>query len=126
MKTLEAVAAVSQELKLRCQARVGTAGVHRCRKVLRAVTEGPLGFCRRICPGRRERSPRMACLSSTGSASPTPGQGEFWVQPEGRGAMLQRRGVWPALRAVEALASPGCHGGLPPISRHLDSTYSLP
>ncbi|KAK2504119.1 hypothetical protein MC885_011187 [Smutsia gigantea] len=85
VKTLGAAAAVSQELKLRCQARVGTAGAHGCRKVLSAMIEGPLGFCRRICPGRRERSPWIACLFSIGSASPTPGQGEFWHQPEGQG-----------------------------------------
>ena len=40
-------------------------------------TEGPLGFSRRIYPGRRrERSLQEACLSFTGSASPTSGQGE--------------------------------------------------
>lgn len=76
-KTLEAVAAVSQELKLRCQARVGPVDA-RWVGGGSTVTEALLRFCRRTCPGRRKgRSPQAACPSFTGSASPTCGQGEL-------------------------------------------------
>ncbi|XP_077022381.1 tRNA-dihydrouridine(16/17) synthase [NAD(P)(+)]-like isoform X1 [Tamandua tetradactyla] len=78
VKSLEGVSAVSRELKLRCQAGVGTAGCHACagREAL-SVTRG-LVLCRRTCPGRwRERSPWEACLSFTGSASPTSAQAKY-------------------------------------------------
>lgn len=101
MKTLEGIAAVSQELKLRCQvgARPPCGGRD---LVLGLLTESPLGFSRRIYPGRRrERSLQEACLSSTGSASPTSGQGEppahglTWV-----GGVTQRRGLFCLLPSL--------------------------
>lgn len=86
VKTLEGIAAVSQELKLRCQARAAGWGWGRgrweppcpaCQGGAQLVTEGPRGFCRRTCAGRRRgRNPQVACLSSTGSANPISGQGE--------------------------------------------------
>lgn len=94
MKTLEGIAAVSQELKLRCQVGAGPPCGERLG--LGPFTEGPLGFSRRIYPGRRrERSLQEACLSFTGSASPTSGQGEppahglTWV-----GGVTRRRGLF--------------------------------
>ncbi|KAG8507563.1 tRNA-dihydrouridine(16/17) synthase [NAD(P)(+)]-like [Galemys pyrenaicus] len=89
VKTLEGIAAVSQELKLRCQAGAGLrAGRPAWARALAltltltlTLTQGALGCCRRTCPGRgREKSLRAACLFSTGSASPTSGQGELQQQ----------------------------------------------
>lgn len=108
MKTLEGIAAVSQELKLRCQAGAGAgraaAGV-RGSGGSGSTTQGSLGFCRRICPGRRrERSPLAACLSSTGSVSPISGQGEPHTGPGGRACPLQPWRVGGAGGSI-----PWCH-----------------